>query len=89
MHCRGMVSSDEEGEESRRTGREALVLDAVDCNGQTAIHRAAALGYADIVFALLGAGASPSVVRSPYSIYVSVTYTRVAYPCYIHMVRSR
>jgi hypothetical protein len=64
MHCRGMASSDEEGEESSTgtTGREPLMLDAVDCNGQTAMHRAAALGYADIVFALLGAGASPSVV---------------------------
>ena len=70
MHGRGMVSSDEEGDESRTTGREALVLDAVDCNGQTAMHRAAALGYADIVFALLGAGASPSVVPSPKNMYM-------------------
>ena len=44
--------------------REPLDLDAVDCHGQTALHRAAALGHADIVFALLGAGASPSVVSS-------------------------
>jgi tetratricopeptide (TPR) repeat protein len=59
---RGMASSDEEGDDAASSGREALMLDVVDYNGQTPLHRAAALGHADIVFALLGGGASPAVV---------------------------
>ena len=68
----GTSSSDDEGEGGAAEassasgdevgGREAVRPDAVDFNGQTPLHIAAREGHADIVFSLLGGGASGSVV---------------------------